>query len=208
MRPAIFLDRDNTILATGEATAGTPHEGDLTDPSQVRFVSGAIEACALLARTGLQLVVLSNQGAVARGRCTVRDVERVNDRMRAVLLERGVRLAGVYVCPFHPHGTTPPFNVEHPWRKPDTGMYLAAAKDLAIDLSNSWAIGDSQRDVLSAVTAGIASARSVMIGKGPGLWYPDLFAAAKVIVAALENHIELLRGLSGAAAGGRAAEHG
>lgn len=206
MGPAIFLDRDNTLLATNQATAGTDHEGDITDPSQVRFLPGAIDGCEMLARSHLPLVVLTNQGAVARGRCGVRDVERANDRMRALLAERGVRLAGVYACPYHPQGHVQPFNVEHPWRKPDSGMYLAAHRDLGIDLGLSWAIGDSQRDVLSAVTAGIASARAVMIGKGPGLWYPDLLAAAKVIVAAMENHIELLRGLSGR--GGQAAQHG
>ncbi len=196
MGPAIFLDRDNTILATREATAGTAHEGDITDPSQVRFLPGALEACRTLARSGLPLVVLTNQGVVARGLCTLRDVERANDRMRALLAAEGVRLAAVYACPYHPQGTAAPFNAEHPWRKPDSGMYLAAVRDLGIDIANSWAIGDSQRDVLSAVTAGIASARAVIIGKAPGMWYPDLLAAARVIVAALENHIEALRGLS------------
>lgn len=187
MASAIFIDRDDTILATRDATARTTHVGDLTDPSQVRLLPGAVEACRLLLSTGMPLVCISNQGAVARGFCTLRDVEAVNDKMRALLAAEGVQLAATYVCPFHPDGSVTPFNREHEWRKPSAGMFLAAAADLGLNLATSWAIGDSQRDVQGAVTAGVASARAVIIGSGPGVWYADLMAAAKVIIAFLTS---------------------
>ncbi len=63
-------------------------------------------------------------------------------------------------------------------------MYLAAAAELNVDIRNCWAIGDAARDVMSGVTAGIESARAILIGKGPGVWYPDMQAAAEVVAAA------------------------
>src|SRR5262249_29977576 len=115
-------------------------------------------------------------------KATLRTVEAVNDRLRELLLQHGIRLAGIYYCPFHPGGPLPGFMGEHPWRKPHPGMYLAAARELNIRLSESWAVGDAARDVLAAVTAGIASARSIIVGKGPGIWYSDLNAVAQVII--------------------------
>lgn len=182
MRPAVFIDRDDTLVATRAATAGTDHVGDLLDPALVKLMPGAAEGCRLLHQAGLPIVVISNQGAVARGRCTVRDVEAVNDRLRVLLAEVGVRLTGAYFCPFHPEGPAPAFMREHPWRKPGEGMYTAAAADLGIDLSQSWAIGDAPRDVVSAVTAGVPSGHAIVIGKGPGIFYRDLLDVATVLL--------------------------
>jgi histidinol-phosphate phosphatase family protein len=187
VRPAVFIDRDDTLIDTRGATAGTDHVGDMIDPAKVALLPGAGDACRQLASVGFPLVVVSNQGAVARGRCTLREVEAVNDRIRALLEQFGVRLAATYVAPHHPEGNTPPYNAEHPWRKPEPGMYYAAAKELGIDLEESFAIGDASRDVLSAVTAGLATSRAIIVGKGPGVWYADLAAAVAVILPRLKQ---------------------
>lgn len=194
-RAAVFLDRDDTILDTRGATADTPWPGDLVDPSRVRLLPGAAPAIRRLNDAGLVVVVVSNQGAVARGTpvatddrggsaggascphsppsgsgwrpCTLRDVESVNDRMRELLRrEAGARVDAVYVCPYHPKGTVAPYNVEHPWRKPAPGMLLAAGEDLGLDMSRSWMIGDAERDVEAALRAGIARERAMLVGPG------------------------------------------
>jgi len=182
MRPAAFIDRDDTLIATRSVTAGTDHVGDLLDPRQVELIPGAAEGCRLLSQAGLPLVVVSNQGLVARGRGGLREVEAVNDRLRLLLREVGVELAGLYYCPFHPLGRVPAFKGEHAWRKPSEGMFTAAAAELGLSLSSSWAIGDSPRDVVSAVTAGIPPGHAVVIGKGPGIFYRDLVDVAKVVL--------------------------
>ncbi len=180
----MFIDRDDTLTDTRGATAGTDHAGDLIEPDAVRLLPQAAEGCRRLLAAGLSLVVISNQGAVARGRATTRQVEAVNDRVRAVLAAEGVRLEGIYYCPFHPEAARAEYRGEHPWRKPQPGMYLAAARELDLALDVSWAVGDAARDVMSAVTAGIASGRAIIVGKGPGIWFADLMAAADVIVPA------------------------
>jgi D-glycero-D-manno-heptose 1,7-bisphosphate phosphatase len=136
------------------------------DVALVRLTPGAAGACGVLKGLGLVLVVVSNQGAVARGRCTVDGVNAVNDAMLELLRREGVEIDGVYFCPYHPEGTGAPFDCEHHWRKPGAGMFLGAARDLEIDLANSWSIGDSERDVRAAVGAGIPADRALLIGEG------------------------------------------
>ncbi len=184
----MFIDRDDTLTDTRGSTAGTDHQGDLIDPDAVRLLPHAAEGCRLLVKAGLALVVVSNQGAVARGRATTRQVEAVNDRVRTLLAAEGVRLEAIYYCPFHPDAAKPEYRGEHAWRKPQPGMYLTAARELDISLESSWAVGDAARDVMSAVTAGIASGRAIIVGQGPGIWFADLKAAAEVIVPALASH--------------------
>ena len=192
MRPAVFIDRDDTLIATRDMTADTDHVGDLVDPDLVRLIPGCGEACRLLADTGVVLVVISNQGAVARGCATLQTVEAVNDRIRHLLALAGAKLTSVYYAPHHPEGPVPEWTGNHNWRKPEPGMLLAAAKELDIDLGASWAVGDAARDGLSAVTAGLPSSHVIIVGKGPGLWYPDLSAAVAVILPQIQQQMDAL----------------
>jgi len=163
-RPAVFLDRDDTLIANREPTSGTPHPGDLYDPALVRTLPGVAAGLRRLQDRGFALVVITNQGGVARGVCTTEQVEACNRRMRELLhAETGVELDGIYYCPYHPKGTVAPFNVEHPWRKPAPGMILAAAADLGLDLSRSWMIGDAERDAEAAIAAGLEPQHTILI---------------------------------------------
>jgi D-glycero-D-manno-heptose 1,7-bisphosphate phosphatase len=195
MRPGVFLDRDDTILERFGPPPPVPAGlGDVIDPERVRLVPGAGEALARLAEAGFALVVVSNQGVVARGGGTPAMVEAVNDRLRRLLLdESGVRLDAVYYCPYHPkpHGDKVPPCVpewtreyvrEHPWRKPQPGMILAAASDLQLDLARSWLVGDQARDIEAGMAAGLPRARCLLIGEGGDV--PDITSAADVILAA------------------------
>ena len=167
-RAAVFLDRDDTLIANREVTAGSAHPGDLCDPALVRLLPGVAEGLSRLHAAGFALVVVSNQGCVARGVASVEQVEACNARMRELVrAEAGVELDGVYYCPYHPKGTVAPFNVEHPWRKPGGGMIVAAARDLGLDLSRSWLIGDAERDAEAAIAAGIDRGRVALVMDGP-----------------------------------------
>lgn len=144
--------------------------GDVVDPGLVRLLPGVEEGCRALKAAGLALVVVSNQGVVARGGATVEQVERVNRRLRDLLADP-TRLGhslidAIYICPFHPRGAVPRFTGEHPWRKPAPGMILAAAADLGLDLARSWLIGDAERDSAAGVAAGIAPGRCLRVGAG------------------------------------------
>jgi D-glycero-D-manno-heptose 1,7-bisphosphate phosphatase len=181
LRPAVFLDRDDTLIVNRAITAPTAHPGSLYDPALVRLMPGAAEACRVLKGAGFALVVVTNQGAVARGECTIAQVEATNARVRDVVREEaGVELDGIYYCPYHPKGTAAPWSMEHPSRKPQPGMLLAAARELGLDLAASWMIGDAQRDIEAALAAGIPPAQTIILGE-------ELSARAVHRVATLER---------------------
>lgn len=151
--PAIFLDRDNTLIA---------NEGDLGDPARVRLIDRVVPALLRLREAGYRLVVVTNQGGVARGAFTEADVEAVNVRIEQLLGEAAgcALIDRFYFCPYHPQGTAERYRREHPWRKPQPGMLLQAGRDLDLDLERSWLVGDQARDIAAGQAAGC---RTVLI---------------------------------------------
>ncbi|MHC5024533.1 MAG: D-glycero-alpha-D-manno-heptose-1,7-bisphosphate 7-phosphatase [Planctomycetota bacterium] len=154
MQPAVFLDRDNTLIA---------NDGDLGDPGAVRLLDGVPEGLRALRDAGYCLVVVTNQAGVARGRFSEADVDAVHQRIARLVDERGQTshlIDRFYYCPYHPDAELDEYRREHPWRKPNPGMLLQAARDMGIDLAASWMIGDQSRDVSAGSTAGC---RTVLI---------------------------------------------
>ncbi|MEM6334176.1 MAG: HAD family hydrolase [Planctomycetota bacterium] len=146
-KPAVFLDRDNTLIR---------NDGDLGDPERVELMQGVSTAVASLKGLGFRVVVVTNQGGVARGKYGEADVKAVHARLGA-MIEAGANGAHVdafYYCPFHPDGRLKQYRKEHPNRKPSPGMLLEAAADHDLDLSRSWMIGDQMRDVQAGAAAG------------------------------------------------------
>lgn len=180
MRPAVFLDRDDTLIECRSVTAKTPHPGDLLDPSLVRLLSGVAQACAELVLGGFELVVVSNQGALAAGHATLAQIEAVNDQLRALIPE----IRSCYFAPARPGGTVDRFLAHPEWRKPHGEMLRIAARELSLDLSRSWLIGDANRDVEAGIDAGLPARRCLRIGDGGD--FADLRAAAAHILSARE----------------------
>ena len=151
MKSGVFLDRDNTILA---------NDGDLGDPALVRILPGAAWGIRALREAGYCVVVVTNQGGVARGLYSENDVDEVHARCEELLTREAEwtrsepLIAKWMYCPFHPNGTVAEYRREHPWRKPAPGMLLAAAVELSIDCAKSWMIGDQERDIEAGRSAG------------------------------------------------------
>lgn len=180
MHQAVFLDRDETLIRADSLPPPPPpaNPGDVVDPEQVQLLPGVQLACKRLKDAGFQLIIYSSQGGVARGAIGLRTVEAINDRLRS-LLGPGI-LDSCYWCPFHPKGKVAQWTRPHDWQKPGPGMLISAARELDIDLSRSWAIGDRQRDIDSAIAAGLSPDRCLLIG--PGTPIPDMNAAADRIL--------------------------
>ena len=148
MSRAVFLDRDNTIIH---------NDGDLGDVDLVSLIPGAAEAMKCLHHEEFRLVVITNQGGVARGMFTEEDVHAVHAEVERQLEDATGEtdlVCGWYFCPWHPGGTIEAYRREHPWRKPQPGMLLQAAADHDLKLDQSWMVGDQERDVLAGLAAG------------------------------------------------------
>lgn len=144
-RPAVFLDRDGTIMRDVEYCG---------DPARVEILSGASAALARLKAAGFRIVVITNQSGIGRGYFTeaaYRDVEReVSRRLGGDLID------ATYYCPDTP-GT------ESTRRKPQPGMVLEAVADLNLDLSQSFFVGDKRIDAECGRNAGV---RTVLVQSG------------------------------------------
>ena len=167
VRRAVFLDRDGTVIR---------NDGDLGDPDAVELLPGAADAMRRLRDAGYTLVVVTNQGGVARGKYDEAAVHATHARLEQVLRERTGLPAVVdafYFCPFHPEGTVERYRREHPWRKPAPGMLLEAAREHALELPASWMVGDQERDAQAGAAAGC---RSILLGAPSAASDADFFA--------------------------------
>ena len=168
MDPAVFLDRDNTLIA---------NHGDLGDPEEVVLMQGVREGLRRLHLAGYRLVVITNQGGVARGRYGEDDVKAVHARIQALV---GDPPLSFYYCPFHPEGSVPEYTREHPWRKPAPGMILEAAQREELDLGGSWMVGDQPRDAEAGNAAGC---RTILVDVEDGAGQPSDHRAESFIEA-------------------------
>ena len=146
---AIFLDRDGTINS---------YKGFLTHPDDFELLPGVAEAIRTINHSGYLCIVVSNQPVIARGDCTFEELQTIHDKMETLLGKEGAFVDGIYYCPHHPdkgfEGERPEYKIDCDCRKPKAGLLFQAAKDWNIDLSQSYMIGDSDRDVEAGKNAG------------------------------------------------------
>lgn len=151
---AVFLDRDGTI---------NEDPGYLGDPDKVKLFSGTGKALSLLkTRLNFKLIVISNQSGIARGLISERDVNDVNSRINELLKPDKVSIDAFYYCPGHPDFSS---GKEADCRKPSPSLVYKASRDLNIELSRSYFVGDSPADILCGKNAGL---KTVLVKTGYG----------------------------------------
>lgn len=130
-RKFIILDRDGTIIV---------ERNYLSDPAQVELLPRAAEGLRQLQKMGFGLVVVTNQSGIGRGYFTEAQLSRIHQRMSELLLAEEVILDGIYVCPHRPEERCS-------CRKPQPGLLLSAAADMAFEPSECFVIGDKPCDI-------------------------------------------------------------
>jgi D,D-heptose 1,7-bisphosphate phosphatase len=176
LKPAVFIDKDGTLVQDVPYNVQT---------DCIRLAPGAELALPRLARRGYELVVISNQSGVARGYFDEAALKAVEARLRELLDGIGVSLGGFYCCPHHPQGSVAKYSISCDCRKPKPGLFLRAAKELAIDLSASWMIGDILDDVEAGHAAGCRSI--LIINGGETEWDVSKLRAPDAVASNLEG---------------------
>ena len=124
----------------------------MTRWEEMQFLPGVVEAISLLKQAGFRVIVVSNQRCVAKGLVTAADLDAMHQRMCEALSRAGAVIDAVFYCPHETHHFCA-------CRKPRPGMLLDAARELEIDLTASWMIGDSEIDVEAGRSAGCKTVR-------------------------------------------------
>lgn len=158
LTPAVFLDRDGVLVREVNL---------LTHLGLIDIFTDVPHALQRLKEAGFKLPVVSNQTGIARGILSeekAREIQREIESQIATL--GGPLLDGFYFCPHHPSATLAIYCVDCECRKPKPGMILQAAKDLNIDLTKSFMIGDRISDIHAGFAAGV---KTILVETGAHL---------------------------------------
>jgi len=146
----IILDRDGVINQDSPDFIKSPEEWIPID--------GSLEAIGRLSQAGYEVVILSNQSGIGRGLISPDMLSQIHVRMLDYIQQHGGKIQIILFCPHHPDD-------ECECRKPKTGLYEELTKRLNIDLTGTYSVGDSLRDLIAAKSAG-ASPILVKTGNG------------------------------------------
>jgi D-glycero-D-manno-heptose 1,7-bisphosphate phosphatase len=139
MRRAIFLDRDGVI---------NRNRADYVKCWQeFEFLPRALEGIRKLAALDVPIIIITNQSIIGRGLVTSAVVDSIHQRMQQAIEQAGGRIDAIYYCPHHPEAGCD-------CRKPQPGLLLRASRELSLDLSHSYLIGDAESDVQTAMGIG------------------------------------------------------
>jgi len=161
MSKAVFLDRDGTIIELVH---------HLNDPADVQLIPGAGDAIKSLRDAGFEIIIVTNQSVIGRGKLTEAGLAEVHAEMNRQLAPFGAEIDKIYFCPLKPTQKDPTV-IEDPMRKPGPGMLLQAAEDHELALDRSWMIGDTLSDMAAGRNA---NCHTVLVRTGYGVDVTDL----------------------------------
>ena len=161
-------------------------------PRQFRLMPDAGEAIRILNDTGIKVIVVSNQPGIAKGKMTMKNFEKIREKMRRDLKRESAHIDSEYYCFHHPLARKKAYRQNCPCRKPKPGLLFKAAKELDLNLHESFMIGDSLTDAEAGKAAGCTT---LLVGNAkcdlcrlmeeknvhPDFVRPSLLAAARFI---------------------------
>ena len=146
---AIFLDRDGTINV---------YKGFITRPEEFELISGIAEKIKKINESGYLAIVVTNQPVIARGECSIEELDIIHQKMETLLGEKGAYIDDLFYCPHHPdkgfEGERIEYKIACECRKPKPGLLYQAAEKYNIDLKESYMVGDDERDMEAGRRAG------------------------------------------------------
>ena len=156
MTPAVFLDRDGTMVEEA---------GYLDRLDRLVFFPYTVDAVRLLNRAGFAVIVATNQAGIARGLIKEAFVAEAHRHISQRLALGGARVDAYYYCPHYPQGVVEELKGNCTCRKPQPGMLKQAAEDHHLDLARSFVVGDRWHDVELAQNVG---AKGILVRTGLG----------------------------------------
>ncbi len=161
LTPAIFLDRDGTLIE---------EVNFLSRVEDLRIFPFTRQALEELNAAGFRLFIVTNQSGIGRGLFTENDMNEIHEALKK---EFGGLITGYYHCPHLPTAGCD-------CRKPNTALIERAASEHDIDVSRSWFIGDKDLDIQTGVNAGI---RTCLVLTGYGKEHKETLGTMPTLIA-------------------------
>ena len=135
----IFLDRDGIV---------NKEINYLFKIDEFEFIDGIFDVCQYFQSLSYKIIIITNQSGISRGYYTESDYQRVTQWMLNQFKYKNINILDIFHCPHGPDSTCD-------CRKPKPGMFLKAKAKHNTDMEKSWMIGDKERDIIAANSAGI-----------------------------------------------------
>jgi len=148
---AFFIDKDGTIVDNSKYPDVIP-----TDELLLQDILGGLR---LIQNRGYQIFIVSNQSAIAKGRLSFSEVERIFQNIVKKLEKYNIQIRAYVYCPHKSED-----NCE--CKKPKTQLIDKLVELYEIDRGESFVVGDMDKDVFLAKNAGI---KSVLVKTGRGV---------------------------------------
>jgi D-glycero-D-manno-heptose 1,7-bisphosphate phosphatase len=156
MRRAVFMDRDGVLNPEVFYESSGEWEAPMR-PADLSLNPRVPEALHILVALGFDLILVSNQGAFAKGKAELASLLDVHDRLVNLLAAAGITFRDSFYSFSHPAGIMPGFSGPSLERKPSPYFLMLAQAKYGLDLDGSWMIGDRETDVQCGIAAGVST---------------------------------------------------
>jgi histidinol-phosphate phosphatase family protein len=179
LQPAVFFDRDGVVNVS-------PGEGYVLREEDFHLSPGIVEALALCKQRGFQLILVTSQQGVGKGLMSQATLDAIHAGMQHTLAAAAAAFNGIYSCT-HLSGSCT-------CRKPSPEMIFRAQQDHQLDLTQSWLVGDHDRDIQMAKNAGVHSTIRILSHHEPGVTATHTLASTIELAALLDRVLPHARG--------------
>jgi len=153
MKKACFYDRDGVINEMAfDVESGLVHIP--WQANQVTLNFGVSDLLKITTKLGFLNIVISNQPDIGLKRITEKIFKEVEKNIFQKIKSENVIIDKAYYCFHHPYAKLEQYKKDCECRKPKTGLFFQAAKEMDIDLTQSWMIGDGTTDIIAGHNAG------------------------------------------------------
>ena len=169
----VLFDRDGTLIVD-------PPDLRVNSVSKIKLFPDTVEALTLLARADCAIIIVTNQAGIAEGLLTIQDFDIINGKVIELLETSGLKVLKTYMCP---HDELDNCDC----RKPKPKMLQDAARELGLDLSKTYMIGDRQSDILAGRAAGtktilVETSNTPTTSAEADYTVPNLLSAVRIVL--------------------------
>ncbi|KTD43320.1 bifunctional histidinol-phosphatase/imidazoleglycerol-phosphate dehydratase HisB [Legionella quateirensis] len=141
MQKILFIDRDGTLIEE-------PFDNQVDSLEKIKLTQGVIPALLQLKKAGFKFIMVSNQNGIGTSSFPEEDFAICHEFTLDLFSSQGILFDEIYICPHMPEDNCN-------CRKPKTGLLDQFMRDVPVDKSRSWVIGDRDTDKALADNLGI-----------------------------------------------------
>lgn len=182
-KPGVFFDKDG-VLEIPEYRDG--RDWAIKDPDRMTLYHD-VETVNEIKKRGYLVFVITNQPDIALGKIAEATKEELKHKFKSLLIEKSIFFDEVMYCHHHPDSINPNYSKECECRKPKPGMILALAQKWHVDLSLSFVIGDTWKDIEAGKSA---SCTTILIDRP---WTHKDKCAPDYIVNSLGQTLDIIK---------------